>query len=147
MISEYSSGLIGPLNHNLFNNSDTAYAAAFLLQVLPEIAWMVDMISYWTFTDAAFAETGQLNTPFHNGYGVRSVDGIAKPAYRAFQILRNLPLRLAPIKVVPTPSSETATTSDYSIGGWMGLDEQNQSLSILLVRQPCLHDGLHTGPS
>lgn len=166
----------GPVNHNLYNNSDTAYAASFLVQVVPAIAWMAKVLSYWTFTDAAFTETGQLDTPFHNGYGILSVDGIAKPAYRAFQILRNLPTRLAPLKAVkaqaaaattiapslvtPSPSEASGTWDGvdggggdeneeeeeeaaeeeegggdaYSIGGWMGLDAENKSLSIVLTR-------------
>ena len=152
----------GPVNHNLYNNSDTAYAASFLVQVVPAIAWMAEVLSYWTFTDAAFTETGQLDTPFHNGYGILSVDGIAKPAYRAFQILRNLPTRLAPLKaakappslVTPSPSKASGTWHSvdggggddeegegeeggedaYSIGGWMGLDAEDKSLSIVLTR-------------
>ena len=61
------------VNHALYNNSDTAYGAAFLAKVVPSIAPLLKLLSYWTFTDNAFAETGQLETPFHNGYGVMLV--------------------------------------------------------------------------
>lgn len=34
-------------------------------------------------------------TPFHNQFGLQSIIGVAKPAYRAFQLLRDAGDRLA----------------------------------------------------
>jgi len=90
IFSEFNSGLfnIDPF----FQNHDSEFAAAFLASQMPRIAATVNrvsLLSYWTFSDI-FEEIGFDSVPFHNGYGVQTVQGIPKPAYRALQILRNL---------------------------------------------------------
>ena len=42
--------------------------------------------SYWVFSDV-FEEGGILPGPFHGGFGLMTVHGTPKPAYRAFELL------------------------------------------------------------
>lgn len=91
VLSEYNSGLSGPIPGivSFFDNSDSAYAAAFVFRSLADMRGIVDTSSYWTFSDV-FEEIWLSYEPFHSGYGLLTVDNIAKPAYRAFQILHEL---------------------------------------------------------
>ena len=43
-------------------------------------------MSYWTFSDV-FEEGGKLPSAFHGGFGLLTVYGTPKPAYRALQLL------------------------------------------------------------
>ena len=45
--------------------------------------------SFWTFSDI-FSENYFPSVPFHGGFGILNLHGIAKPSYRAFQLLHNL---------------------------------------------------------
>ncbi|MGH8403119.1 MAG: GH39 family glycosyl hydrolase, partial [Gammaproteobacteria bacterium] len=45
--------------------------------------------SWWTFSDI-FSENYFSSVPFHGGFGLLTIDGIAKPTYRAFQLLHRL---------------------------------------------------------
>lgn len=47
---------------------------------------VVDAYSYWTFSDI-FKENYFPSIPFHGGFGLINLHGIAKPIYRAFQFL------------------------------------------------------------
>lgn len=47
---------------------------------------LLNMSSYWVFSDV-FEEGGILPTPFHGGFGLLTINGTPKPAYRAFQLL------------------------------------------------------------
>jgi xylan 1,4-beta-xylosidase len=49
----------------------------------------VDLYSFWVFTDI-FAETDFSSQPFHGGFGLMTLHGIPKPAYRAFELLHDL---------------------------------------------------------
>ena len=50
---------------------------------------MVDGYSFWTFSDI-FEENYFPSIPFHGGFGLLNLHGIAKPTYRAFELLRDL---------------------------------------------------------
>ena len=50
--------------------------------------------SYWTFSDI-FEENYFPSVPFHGGFGLLNMHGIAKPAYRAFEMLHRLGTRTA----------------------------------------------------
>ena len=50
---------------------------------------MVDAYSFWTFSDI-FEENYFPSIPFHGGFGLLTLHGIAKPTYRAFEILHRL---------------------------------------------------------
>ena len=46
-------------------------------------------LTYWTFSDI-FSENYFPSKPFHGGFGLLSLHGIAKPAYQAFSLLHSL---------------------------------------------------------
>ncbi|MGH8282188.1 MAG: GH39 family glycosyl hydrolase, partial [Gammaproteobacteria bacterium] len=72
-----------------FHRHDEPYAAAFLVKNFIEVADMVKAYSWWTFSDI-FSENYFSSVPFHGGFGLLTIDGIAKPTYRAFQLLHRL---------------------------------------------------------
>jgi xylan 1,4-beta-xylosidase len=68
---------------------DQSYAAAYAIRTALEWVGIVDGSSWWTFTDI-FAENYFPAAPFHGGFGLLNIDGVAKPVYRAFQLLHEL---------------------------------------------------------
>jgi xylan 1,4-beta-xylosidase len=68
---------------------DEPYAASFLIKTALEACDLVDGYSYWTFSDI-FEENYFSSVPFHGGFGLLTIDGIPKPAYRAFELLHRL---------------------------------------------------------
>src|SRR6266576_1352727 len=86
-----------PLYYTEWNSSsnpfdtlhDQPYAAAFVVKSVMDVAGVVDAYSFWTFSDI-FEENHLSSTPFHGGFGLLNVHGIAKPTYRAFQLLHRL---------------------------------------------------------
>jgi xylan 1,4-beta-xylosidase len=50
---------------------------------------LVDMMSYWTFSDV-FEEQGVVKQPFYGGFGLIAAGGIPKPSYNAFKLLHQL---------------------------------------------------------
>jgi len=87
LYTEYNSGLYATFNPA---QHDTHYAAAFVIANIPKVYGNVDMLSYWTFSDV-FEEGGFISTPFHggnnDGYGMINIQGVPKPAFRAFELL------------------------------------------------------------
>jgi xylan 1,4-beta-xylosidase len=65
---------------------DEPYAAAFAAKTALEASGVADGYSFWTFSDI-FEENYFPSVPFHGGFGLLTVHGIAKPVYRAFQLL------------------------------------------------------------
>jgi xylan 1,4-beta-xylosidase len=72
-----------------YRRQDESYAAAFVVKTIMEAAGLVECYSFWTFSDI-FEESYFPSVPFHGGFGLLSVHGIAKPVYRAFEILHRL---------------------------------------------------------
>ena len=68
---------------------DESYAAAFVTKTVMEASGLVEGYSFWTFSDI-FAENYFPSTPFHGGFGLLNLQGIAKPTYRAFELLHRL---------------------------------------------------------
>ncbi|KEY66820.1 hypothetical protein S7711_10124 [Stachybotrys chartarum IBT 7711] len=68
---------------------DEVPAAVFIARTMLASLNLVDTIAYWTFTDV-FEEEGCGLTPFHGGFGLINLQGIPKPVFHAFRILRNL---------------------------------------------------------
>ena len=68
---------------------DQPYAAAFIVKTVMEAQGVVNGYSYWTFSDI-FEENYFSSLPFHGGFGLMTIYGIPKPAYRAFLLLSNL---------------------------------------------------------
>lgn len=82
LITEYNAGL--GLRDGL--DLDAPFAAAFAFRQIAAIEG-VDMFSWWTFTDI-FEEQWMQSKPFQNGFGLQTIHGVPKPAWRAFQLLK-----------------------------------------------------------
>jgi xylan 1,4-beta-xylosidase len=75
---------------------DEPYAAAFIVKAAMEARDLVQGYSYWTFSDI-FEENYFASKAFHGGFGLLTIDGVAKPAYRAFELLHRLGDRLCAV--------------------------------------------------
>jgi xylan 1,4-beta-xylosidase len=68
---------------------DEPYSAALVAKTIADNDGLVEGYSFWTFSDL-FEEGGQYSAPFHGGFGLQTVHGIAKPTYRVFEGLHQL---------------------------------------------------------
>jgi len=68
---------------------DEPFAAPFVTRIIMEARGLVQGYSFWTFSDI-FSENYFPSVPFQGGFGLVTIHGIAKPAYRAFQLLHRL---------------------------------------------------------
>jgi xylan 1,4-beta-xylosidase len=75
---------------------DEPYAAAFVIKTIMEANGLVQGYSYWVFSDI-FEENYFPSVPFHGGFGLLNIHGIAKPVYRAFELLHALGTALLPL--------------------------------------------------
>jgi xylan 1,4-beta-xylosidase len=69
--------------------TDAAYMGPWIADTIRQCDGLVDMMSYWTFSDV-FEEQGVVKEPFYGGFGLVAEDGIPKPAFAAFNILHHL---------------------------------------------------------
>ena len=69
--------------------TDSIYMGPWLADTIRQCDGMVDMMSYWTFSDV-FEEQGVVKRPFYGGYGLIAAGGIPKPAFYAFALLHKL---------------------------------------------------------
>lgn len=76
---------------------DEPYAAAFVVKTIMEAVGLADCYSFWTFSDI-FEESHFPSVPFHGGFGLLNVHGIAKPTYRAFELLHRLGTERLPVQ-------------------------------------------------
>jgi xylan 1,4-beta-xylosidase len=79
-----------------YPRQDEPYAAAFVIKTIMEAANLVDCYAFWTFSDI-FEESYFPSVPFHGGFGLLNLDGIAKPNYRAFELLHGLGTEQLPV--------------------------------------------------
>lgn len=68
---------------------DTTYVGAALADTVRQCDGMVDMMSFWTFSDV-FEEGGPGPKPFIGQFGLRAEFGINKPSYYGFALLHKL---------------------------------------------------------
>jgi xylan 1,4-beta-xylosidase len=68
---------------------DTSYVGSALANTVRECDGMVDMMSFWTFSDV-FEEGGPIPVPFEGHFGLRAKGGINKPSYYDFTLLHKL---------------------------------------------------------
>jgi xylan 1,4-beta-xylosidase len=68
---------------------DTTYVGPALANTVRECDGIVDMLSFWTFSDV-FEEGGPIQRPFEGHFGLRTKGGINKPSYYAFGLLHRL---------------------------------------------------------
>jgi xylan 1,4-beta-xylosidase len=76
---------------------DDPYAAAFIVKTVLEANGLVQGYSYWTFSDI-FEENYFPSVPFQGGFGLLNIHGIAKPAYRAYELLHGLGTELLAVE-------------------------------------------------
>ncbi len=69
--------------------TDSVYMGPWLAETVQQCDGLVDMMSYWTFSDV-FEEPGVVKKPFYGGYGLLAEDSIPKPAFAAFKLLHKL---------------------------------------------------------
>ncbi len=68
---------------------DEPYTAAVVIKTMMEARGLVEGYSFWTFSDI-FAENYFPAEPFQGGFGLLNLQGVAKPSYRAFELLHHL---------------------------------------------------------
>ena len=68
---------------------DTAYNAAYLAPVLAGGGDLVDMFSYWTFSDM-FEEQGVPVSIFHGGFGLLTHRQLRKPTYHLYAFMARM---------------------------------------------------------
>jgi xylan 1,4-beta-xylosidase len=130
LITEYKDGLQGgPGTSYGGKHGDMAYAAAFIIHTTPMLTDL-DAFSWWTISDV-FEEGWLSGAPFYGGYGLLTVNGVAKPAYRAFEMLntagdQRLPVNISGQEWSPSPDTTPITVfatthSSGSTAGAMGL--------------------------
>jgi len=106
---------------------DDPYAAAFIVKTVLEANGLVQGYSYWTFSDI-FEENYFPSVPFHGGFGLLNLQGIAKPAYRAYQLLHALGTELIQLE-----------GKHETVDAWLVRGEKSATLMLInfaLPRQP-----------
>jgi xylan 1,4-beta-xylosidase len=73
----------------MMNSRDTIYVGPALSNTIRECDGVVDMLSFWTFSDV-FEEGGPIPQPFEGHFGLRAEGGINKPSYYAYALLHQL---------------------------------------------------------
>jgi xylan 1,4-beta-xylosidase len=84
MWTEWNVPSFGPLHAR-----DTTYVGAALADDIEQCDGLVDMMSFWTFSDV-FEENGPGREPFDGSFGLIALGGIKKPSYSAFALLHKL---------------------------------------------------------
>jgi xylan 1,4-beta-xylosidase len=69
--------------------TDATYMGPWLADMIRRCDGLVDMMSYWTFSDV-FDEQGVVKTPLYGGFGLIASGSIPKPAFNAFKLLHRL---------------------------------------------------------
>ena len=77
--------------------TDSAYMGPWLAYTISHCAGLVDMMSYWDFSDV-FEEQGVVNTPFYGGFGLMAAGDIPKAAFNDFRLLHQLGDQRLPVK-------------------------------------------------
>jgi xylan 1,4-beta-xylosidase len=103
-ITEYNDGLGGNLR-------DIPAAAAFVFRNVGLLS-QLDMFSWWTFSDV-FEEGWMVGKAFRDdaGYGMMTTDGIPKPVWRAFQLLKDAGGLRLPVKGNVSPNVANSSVS------------------------------------
>jgi xylan 1,4-beta-xylosidase len=76
--------------------TDSAFLGPWLANHIRESDGLVNMISYWCFSDV-FEEQGVVKTPFYGGYGLMAERDIPKASFRAFELLHLLGDKRIPV--------------------------------------------------
>ncbi|MGB6979247.1 MAG: glycosyl hydrolase [Candidatus Acidiferrales bacterium] len=109
---------------------DESFTAACAAKIVMEATGLVQGYSYWTFSDI-FAENYFPSVPFQGGFGLLNIHGIAKPVYRAFELLHRLGNELLAVE------GEHAT-----VDAWMVRDKK--AATILLTNHAMPRHAIQT---
>lgn len=109
---------------------DLPSAAAYATRIIMSVHGLVDGYSFWTFSDI-FEENYFPSAPFHGGFGLLNIHGIAKPVYRAFQLLHRLGDQLFPVK------GEHETVAAWGV-------RKEYAFTFLLINQAMPRHTIHT---
>jgi hypothetical protein len=127
LLTEYNAGLGG-------TNRDDASGAAFLFRNIGLLE-SLDMFSFWTFTDI-FEEGWMRSAPFHNGFGMMTVNGVRKPVWRAFELLMHAGTeRLTVTGDDFSPMSSDSTVSVLATKGGKGAGPLGLQLFVANYRR------------
>lgn len=122
---------------------DEPYAAAFAVSTILEAKGLVEGYSFWTFTDI-FEEHGFESLPFHGGFGLLTLHGIPKPAYRAFELLHQLGDRQSLVdglhdtvdcSVIQKDSSVTVVLTNHTTPGH-SIETEQLEIKLTNAREP-----------
>jgi xylan 1,4-beta-xylosidase len=98
------------------------------MRTVLQVSGSVDAYAFWTFSDL-FEERGFPSHAFHGGFGLLTLEGIAKPSYRAFQLLH----RLGVAQVTPVDGMHA------NVAVWVVRD--GRRVTVLLINSaPPLHN-------
>jgi xylan 1,4-beta-xylosidase len=100
---------------------DESYAAAFVVKTLMEVSGLVEGYSFWTFSDI-FEESYFPSVPFHGGFGLMTLHGIPKPAYRALELLHRLGRERLLVDGL-----------HHTVDGWVVRDRGVRGLTVLMT--------------
>jgi xylan 1,4-beta-xylosidase len=116
---------------------DDPYAAPVIIRTMLETRGLTSGYSWWTFSDI-FEENYFPSAPFHGGFGLLTLHGVAKPSYRAFELLHHLGTELtyAMEDVHPT------------VDAWVVRKTGNHAVNVLLTnhalpRHPIATEHVH----
>jgi len=109
---------------------DEPYAAAFVVKTVMEMNGLVEAYSFWTFSDI-FDEGHFPSVPFHGGFGLLTLHGIAKPTYHAFTLLHGIGTELVPV-----------TGSHDTVDAWVV--RKSDSLTVLLTNHALPRHAIET---
>ncbi len=97
-----------------FHRNDEPYAAAFVVKNFLGVTDLVQGYSYWTFSDI-FTENYFSSVPFHGGFGLLTIHGIAKPVYRGIQLLSRLGDQRLPVTGSHATVDATVVRSEHQV--------------------------------
>ncbi|MCP4761980.1 MAG: beta-xylosidase, partial [archaeon] len=69
--------------------NDAPYNAGFIIKSIVDLQGMVQMYSFWTFSDI-FEELNFFSEPFNGSFGMLTIHGIPKPSFWGFKMLSKL---------------------------------------------------------
>ncbi|HXJ88766.1 MAG TPA: glycosyl hydrolase family 39 [Candidatus Binatia bacterium] len=95
---------------------DTEYVGAALADDIRQCDGLVDMMSFWTFSDV-FEEGGPKQEPFDGGFGLMAMGGIKKPSYTGFAVLHKLGQERIPL-AVPNVLVTRGASGKLIIAAW-----------------------------
>ena len=95
--------------------TDQVFMAPWLADTIRQCDGLVDIMSYWTFSDV-FEEGGVVKQPFYGGFGLVAAYGLPKPSYNAFRILHLLGDRRLPLN--STQALATTRSGSAIIAAW-----------------------------